>query len=43
MSDPNLTLTEEIKNREHNSITIHRLPKRIEIKWYRFLKMQLYA
>jgi hypothetical protein len=29
MSDPNLTLTEEeIKNREHNLITVYRLPKK---------------
>jgi hypothetical protein len=39
MSDPNLTLTEEeIKNREHNLITVYRLPKKNRDKMVSFFK-----
>lgn len=38
MSDPTLTLTEEITNREHNLMTIHRLPKKNQDKMVSFFK-----
>ena len=39
MSDPNLTMTgEEITNREHDLMTIHRLPKKNRDKMVSFFK-----
>ena len=38
MNDLNLTLTEEITNRKHNLITIHRLPKKNRDKMVSIIK-----